>query len=291
MIIRKHEEDNDVRPGMEKSLEEARMTYFWTWFNVLTMGLVDVAQENSVHHDEDEMRDAELNMKTLKSAETCLETMRDAAYAFVQEDKSGWSLARDHRGQLSEIGLFFHCYPHCSVNSLHLHIVDLSETDLTYEECSYKNLSMELVLKTLKQEIEKLEDEMQLAGRKNAKRSRAATATAEEEACAARLAASKARGATEVDTRRAQAAEAERQARIAMVQAKAAQVLAGTDGSTEAATSRAGRAAAPQGAASAKPRLSFSRLLTVPTETAAAAAEASREVVVRAVAEQLDGGG
>ena len=43
-----------------------------------------------------------------------------------------------------------------------------------------------------------------------------------EEACAARLAASKARGATEVDTRRAQAAEAERQARIAMVQAKAA---------------------------------------------------------------------
>ena len=46
MIIRKHEEDNDVRPGMEKSLEEARMTYFWTWFNVLTMGLVDVAQEN-----------------------------------------------------------------------------------------------------------------------------------------------------------------------------------------------------------------------------------------------------
>lgn len=68
-------------------------------------------------------------------------------------------------------------------------------------------------------------------------------------------------------------------------------MLAGTDGSTEAATSRAGRAAAPQGAASAKPRLSFSRLLTVPTETAAAAAEASREVVVRAVAEQLDGGG
>jgi hypothetical protein len=62
-------------------------------------------------------------------------------------------------------------------------------------------------------------------------------------------------------------------------------VLAGADGSTEAATSRAGRAAAPQGAASAKPRLSFSRLLTVPTETAAAAAEASREVVVRAVAE------
>ena len=177
MIIRKPEEDNDVRPGMEASREEARMTYFWTWFNVLTMGLVDVAQENSVHHDEDEMRDEEArpedNMKTLKSAETCLETMRDAAYAFVQEDAatSGWSLARDHRGQLSKIGLFFHCYPHCSVNSLHLHIVDLSETGPTYEACSHKNLSMELVLKTLKQEIEEKLEEMKLARQKNATRS------------------------------------------------------------------------------------------------------------------------
>jgi hypothetical protein len=177
MIIRKPEEDNDVRPGMEESPEEARMTYFWTWFNVLTMGLVDVAQENSVHHDEDEMRDAEarpeVNMATLKSAETCLETMRDAAYAFVKEDAatSGWSLARDHRGQLSKIGLFFHCYPHCSVNSLHLHIVDLSETGPTYEACSHKNLSMELVLKTLKQEIEEKLEEMKLARQKNATRS------------------------------------------------------------------------------------------------------------------------
>ena len=163
MIIRKPEEDNDVRPGMEESPEEARMTYFWTWFNVLTMGLVDAAQENSVHHDEDEMRDAEarpeVNMATLKSAEACLETMRDAALAFVQEDAatSGWSLARDHRGQLSKIGLFFHCYPHNYANSLHLYIVDLSETGPTYEACSYKNLSMELVLKALKQEIEELE--------------------------------------------------------------------------------------------------------------------------------------
>ena len=173
MIIRKPEEDNDVRPGMEKPLEEARMTYFWTWFNVLTMGLVDVAQENSVHHDEDEMRDAELNMKTLKSAETCLETMRDAAHAFVKEDAatSGWSLRGDANDQLADIGLFFHCYPHCSVNSLHLHIVDLSETGPTYEACSHKNLSMELVLKTLKQEIEEKLEEMKLARQKNATRS------------------------------------------------------------------------------------------------------------------------
>ena len=88
MIIRKPEEDNDVRPGMEEPPEEARMTYFWTWFNVLTMGLVDVAQENSVHHDEDEMRDAEarpeVNMATLKSAETLRTSKNSAAYACVR---------------------------------------------------------------------------------------------------------------------------------------------------------------------------------------------------------------
>eukprot|EP00964_Phaeocystis_antarctica_P110975 scaffold75313_cov36-Phaeocystis_antarctica.AAC.1 len=60
---------------------------------------------------------------------------------------------------------------------------------------------------------------------------------------------------------------------MAAAQAQAAQVLAGADGSTEAATSRAGRAAAPPGTASAKARLSFSRPLTdaAPTETVAAA--------------------
>ena len=175
MIIRKPEEGNDVRPGKEESPEKARMTYFWTWFNVLTMGLVDVAQENSVHHDEDEMRDAEaspeLNMATLKSAETCLQTMRDAAYAFVQEDaKSGtkWSLRQGSKDQLADIGLFFHCYPHCSVNSLHLHIVDLSETGPTYGACGHKNLQMDMVLEALGEEIEELE---QRAKQKNAKQS------------------------------------------------------------------------------------------------------------------------
>ena len=95
----------------------------------------------------------------------------EAAYAFVRHDtNSAWSLREGSRGRLVDIGLFFHCYPHCAVNSLHLHIVDLSETGPTYEACSHKNLSMELVLKTLKQEIEKLE-EMKLARQKNAKRS------------------------------------------------------------------------------------------------------------------------
>ena len=167
MIIRKPEEGSDVRPGEEASPEDARMTYFWTWFNVLTMGLVDVAKADAVHHDEEEMRSEEanldLNIRTLESALACLRTMREAAIAFVKEDaKSGWSLREKETWQketqetiveLADIGLFFHCYPHCSVNSLHLHIVDLSEAGPTYEALSYKNLSMDMVLKALEDEI------------------------------------------------------------------------------------------------------------------------------------------
>ena len=167
MIIRKPEEGGDVRPGEEASLEEARMTYFWTWFNVLTMGLVDVAKADAVHHDEEEMRgeeaNLELNIRTLESAHACLRKMREAAYAFVKEDaKSGWSLREknvfqkeinQHGVELADIGLFFHCYPHCSVNSLHLHIVDLSEVGPTYEACRFKNLSMDMVLTALEKEI------------------------------------------------------------------------------------------------------------------------------------------
>ena len=40
---------------LEASLEEARMTYFWTWFNVLTMGLVDAAMEDAGDQDEEEI--------------------------------------------------------------------------------------------------------------------------------------------------------------------------------------------------------------------------------------------
>ena len=170
MIIRKPEEGGDVRPGEEASPEEARMTYFWTWFNVLTMGLVDVAKADAVHHDEEEMRgeeaNLELNIRTLESALACLRTMREAAFAFVKEDaKSGWSLREKETWQketnqtvveLADIGLYFHCYPHAAVNSLHLHIVDLSEVGPTYEACRFKNLSMDMVLTALDKEIAQL---------------------------------------------------------------------------------------------------------------------------------------
>ena len=69
-----------------------------------------------------------------------------------EDTSSGWSLQTEG-GRLVDIGLYFHCYPHCSVNSLHLHIVDLSEVGPTYEALSYKNLSMDMVLKALDKEI------------------------------------------------------------------------------------------------------------------------------------------
>ena len=125
-----------------------------------------------VHRDEEEMRgeeaNLELNIRTLESALACLRTMRDAAYAFVKEDaKSGWSLREKETWQketnqtvveLADIGLYFHCYPLCSVNSLHLHIVDESEgcTGPSYEACRFKNLSMDMVLTALDKEIAQL---------------------------------------------------------------------------------------------------------------------------------------
>merc|ERR1719311_963074 len=170
MIIRKPEEGGDV-PGEEASPEEARMTYFWTWFNVLTMGLVDVGKADAVHHDEEEMRgeeaDFELNIRTLESALACLRTMREAAYAFVKEDaKSGWSLREKETWQketqetiveLADIGLYFHCYPHCSINSLHLHIVDLSKLGPSWDVMTFKNLHINFVIYALEQEFEKFD--------------------------------------------------------------------------------------------------------------------------------------
>ena len=167
MIIRKPEEGSDVRPGEEVSLEDARMTYFWTWFNVLTMGLVDVAKADAVHHDEKEMRgeeaNLELNIRTLESALACLRTMREAAYAFVKEDaKSGWSLREKETWQketnqtvveLADIGLYFHCYPHCSVNSTHMHILDMDRTGPSYEAIKSRNLKMDFVIQALQEEI------------------------------------------------------------------------------------------------------------------------------------------
>merc|ERR1711924_58334 len=82
---------------------------------------------------------------------------------------------------LKHVGLYFHCYPHCSVNSLHLHIVDEYHTDdaewseekntwvdavfgrqvpravysnvgPTFDACRFKNLHIDKVIEALKWE-------------------------------------------------------------------------------------------------------------------------------------------
>ena len=50
------------------------------------------------------------------------------------------------------MGLFFHVYPHNSVQSFHLHIVDLDVTGPTYEVMKYKNMPAEDALAVLRAE-------------------------------------------------------------------------------------------------------------------------------------------
>ena len=118
------------------------------------MGLVDGLPDNAVNYDEGELKsqeaDPERNQRTLKEALQCLTMMRDAALAFVEQDReeNGWS---------QNIGLFFHCYPFCSNNSTHMHIVDLDYTGPTFDKINNKegrNLRMEDVIKAVKDEIE-----------------------------------------------------------------------------------------------------------------------------------------
>ena len=49
-----------------------------------------------------------------------------------------------------QVGLFFHVYPHNSVQSFHLHIVDLDVTGPTHEAMKYKNMPAEDVLAVLR---------------------------------------------------------------------------------------------------------------------------------------------
>lgn len=51
---------------------------------------------------------------------------------------SGWS---------SNVGLFFHVFGHCSVNSLHLHIVDLNHVGPTFKRLSFKNCPLDSIIK------------------------------------------------------------------------------------------------------------------------------------------------
>ena len=99
----------------------------WQYFNVLSFGL-----------------DGDLS--SLRSSIEFLEAMQDAAIAFASATP-GWSADPER------LGLYFHCYPHNSVNSLHMHMVDLGCVGPTFEHFEYKNLPLADVLAVLKSEL------------------------------------------------------------------------------------------------------------------------------------------
>ena len=100
----------------------------WEWFNVLAFGLDGSVAE-------------------LSRAIECLEAMQSAAEAFASATDE-WSAEPSH------LGLFLHSYPHNSVNSLHLHMLDLRFTGPTYENMKYKNLPLSDALAVLRAELD-----------------------------------------------------------------------------------------------------------------------------------------
>jgi hypothetical protein len=47
-------------------------------------------------------------------------------------------------------GYYFHCFPHNSVNSLHLHVINLDTVGFNYYENGYKNMPLDDVITSLK---------------------------------------------------------------------------------------------------------------------------------------------
>ncbi|MDR3477734.1 MAG: hypothetical protein P4M14_06860 [Gammaproteobacteria bacterium] len=94
----------------------------WSVFNVATLGMGE-------------------NEPFLGECMNMLKRMRGAALAFAE--KNGWK----------NVFLGFHCYPFCTVNTLHMHVVDLDNLGPTFSHLAYKNLSVDDVLEVLEKEI------------------------------------------------------------------------------------------------------------------------------------------
>lgn len=108
----------------------------WQWFNALTFGLVP----------------EEMGGVDIKAAIDKVEEMKAAALTYCH-NMDAWS---------EEVGLYFHVFGHNSVNSLHLHMLDLKETGPTYDKYVYKNMPLDRVLKVLKEELLALSGETML---------------------------------------------------------------------------------------------------------------------------------
>jgi len=99
----------------------------WQWFNCLVLGMIP----------------AEKKGVTIRTAIATLELMKAAALTYCA-NKGGWS---------KQVGLFFHCFGHNSVNSLHLHVLDMSELGPTFWKLESKNVPLDAVLRVLQEEV------------------------------------------------------------------------------------------------------------------------------------------
>jgi len=85
----------------------------------------------------------------LEDAIAMLKSLRTAAMLYTRS-KEGWS---------NNVGLFFHVYSLSSVNALHLHLLDLDHCGPSYEQLRYRNLSLDIVLQILLEELAEDKDE------------------------------------------------------------------------------------------------------------------------------------
>jgi len=107
----------------------------WRWFNVLVFGMIDPDGTvlDPIHHSLD--------------AATEVEDMKKAALTYVDNARycEGWS---------HNIGLFYHVYGHNSVNSLHLHVVDLDDVGPGFYKMEHKNCPIDVVIQVLREDSE-----------------------------------------------------------------------------------------------------------------------------------------
>lgn len=107
-------------------------------FNVLTFGM----DYNSTIDN--------TNADLLKEDIELLKQMKDAALLYVDKARENkeWSEGTD-----KDVGLFFHCFPFNSIQSLHLHIVDLNNTGDSFDFQKHKNLPIDDVIQVLEKEL------------------------------------------------------------------------------------------------------------------------------------------
>merc|ERR1719272_967816 len=127
----------------------------WRHFNVLTFGMFDPSRHSS-HSEDGEAENDRKRLELLRKAHGDLILMKEAALAYTRapETDEKWS---------TNVGLFFNCYPHSFVNSLHMHIVDLSVTGPSYDKLSPRNLSIDEVIFVIGEELKALQKKVSAA--------------------------------------------------------------------------------------------------------------------------------